>query len=221
LAGRQYAAEGAATNTTLLATTNETRIGQHDSARTMTDRSGAVNWTVASAPQIYQYQFDVARSSLTAVSPGTSCEATGDCFTVVVDNGTATWRLFVYTSPSGNDVAVDVVDDAGTTTTCSVSTATATVDLTNSSLDGTTCPALNVTATLDGPYTISYVRGGRAAGTYDLVVEGIVPASPNFDNDAQPYARPGVAAVSVRIDYRTADLTYSADTRVRRGDLDA
>ncbi|MFC6974725.1 hypothetical protein ACFQL1_08560 [Halomicroarcula sp. GCM10025709] len=221
LAGKQYALEGAATNATLSATTNETRIGQDDPTRALTDRSGAANWTVAaSVPAIYRQRYTVSRSSLTAVPPGTDCRATGDCFAVVVDNGTDTWRLFAATSPSGTDIAVEIVDPNGATTTCSVAASTATIDLTNGTLAGTACPALDVTAALDGPYTITHRRGDRARGSYRLVVEGIVPAGTAFDNDDAPYARPGVAAVTVRVRYRTADLTYETDTRVLRGGLD-
>ena len=221
LAGRQYALEGAATNTTLLGTTNETRIGQDDPSRALTDRSGTANWTVASSvPEIYRQRYTVARGSLTAVPSGTDCSATGDCFSVVVDNGTDTWRLFVYNT-SGSDVAVDVVEPSGATTTCSVAASTATVDLTNGTLAGTACPALDVTAVIDGPYTITHRRGDRARGSYGLVVEGSVPEGTAFDNGDAPYARPGVAAVTVRVRYRTADLVFETDTTVLRGGLDA
>lgn len=218
LSGRVYTVEGAATATTVRGTTNETRLGQ-SRGRQLTDASGTENWTVAgSTPRLARASFDIDRASLAAVPSNESCAGTADCFTIVVDNGSDRREIAVYRPSGSSDVAVDV--DGATTTTCSVTAARARVNLTAGTIGGTPCPALDVTAALDPPYTISYRRGDRATGAYDLVVGGVVSESPHFDNDAEPYARPRIYAVSIRVDVRTAELVYTTDARVRRGELD-
>lgn len=220
LFGRQYAADGASVNTTLLGATNETRIGQDTTTRNFTNRSRAANWTVvASTPAVEHFRMNVSRDRLYAVD-NESCVATGNCFTVVVENDTDRWRLFVNTSVNGSEITVTVVDPAGRSDRCSVDAASARLNVTEGSLAGTDCAAINVTADADPPYEVTYRRGDRVAGTYDLLVLGAVPEDPHFDTDGPPSASPRLAAATVRLSYRTPTLHFETQERIERGVID-
>lgn len=218
LTSRQYATESAAANATLLAVTNETRLGQ-TATRNFTDDSHTVDWTVASSvPAVRRFEMAVTQDSLRTIENG-SC-ATSECFTVVVANDTADWRLTLNTSDAG-DITATVVTPSGATETCSVTADRAWVNLTDGTLGGQACPALNVTATLTAPYDVRFRDAGLVEGQYTLLVEGVVPASPHFDDSGDPFAEPGIRAATVGLTYRTGDVGFESQTRIRGGGTDA
>ena len=73
---------------------------------------------------------------------------------------------------------------------------------------------------LDTPYSIEYVNGQSARGTWDLVMQG-TPTSANFGVAADgPYEKTGLYDVTVRLLYRTDDVTYKTEMTVAPGEPD-
>lgn len=220
MAGRQHAMDGAAVNTTLLAVTNETQIGQATTTRNFTNRSAAANWTVAERAAVQHFRMNVSRSRLHAVD-NESCESTGNCFTIIVENDTAQWQFFVNTSVNDSDISVTVVDPAGNSEQCSVAADSAWINVTEGTIAGADCAALNVTADAESPYEISYRQSDRVGGSYDLLVVGTVPEDPHFDSDGAPFASPRIHDATVRLSYRTAALQFETEQRITRGEPNA
>lgn len=211
LAARSQAAEGAATEVTLRETTHRLRANQTNDTRAFTDADGSANWTVVSGVTTTRtYRMNVSRAALAR-------NCSGGCFRVVADNGSATWRA----SFTANATTVTVTVDAPAgTATCSAATGTVQVNLTAGRLDGDPCPALDVTAALDGDHDLRYRRGDLVRGTYELVVVDATADETRYADGGDPALSPSVHAATVSVTYRTPRLVYATEFRVVPGEED-
>lgn len=210
---RHAATRGADARVRVVSSTNGTAIAQSNATLAMTNATGNGAWELAAGVErVDGWQFTVNQSSL--VAPGTvsnrsELEATG-AFTVVVDDGAARWRAFLYRS--GSDVVVHV--DDGSLTTCSApadANGTVTVDLSARTVAGADCSALAFDGTVGTPFDIAYRNGTNASGSYRLVVDQPVGAVGDDDYataGGSPTATPHVSDVIVDVSYTTADLRY-------------
>ncbi|MFB6189504.1 MAG: hypothetical protein ABEI57_06440 [Halapricum sp.] len=203
---RQYAADVTGVTVTLVDSTNGSRIVQSAPAP-LTNANGTSNWTLArSVTGTRGFLLELNTTSLTSDACGS-----GACYTVVVDDGTDTWTVSVNRSA--------VVVDGATPGTCAISADPVTIDVTGGTVDGQPCSPLQFADGVSSPYTISFRNGENATGTYRLSVE-------TSDVPGDDYAATGptvsqiVYDASVRVTYRTPQLTYANVLRVEGGELD-
>ncbi|ELZ31410.1 hypothetical protein C474_08912 [Halogeometricum pallidum JCM 14848] len=214
-AARGSAAEGVDLSVERVDWERGTRIEQRDS-RTFTDANATENWTLASAVgQTRAFEMNVSRTNLSS-----SC--TPECFAVVADDGTDVWRASFTQTASKIDVTVESPTE---TKTCSVSGASAVVDLSSGTVNDGTCSFPPFADGLGGSYDIGYENGTRADGTYGLVVDvnesGVLGVSPDRYDETAPTASPAVYAVTVSVTYQTPQLAYATELRVVPGETDA
>lgn len=220
LASRHHAVDHAAANATLANVTNGTRIVQADTARNFTNRSGAADWTLAgSVTDAREYRMNVSRSGLYAVDNET-CGPSGPCYYAEVDDGSDTWRMYVYTTVNDTDITVEVVDATGDTGVCSTSAESAWINLTEGTVAGEDCAALSFAEGISGSYEISYANADNVTGSYELVVDTVVSQDPHYDATGSPTVSPVIYAATVRLTYRTPEIYYRAEVRVTPGDGD-
>lgn len=144
--------------------------------------------------------------------------------TVVTDDTGDTYRVGVYYDSGAGEAYATVEDPSGNTQTCTYdyasTTETVTVDLTSAEFAGSHCAPLEFWGDLDTPYSIQYVNGQSAQGTWDLVMQG-TPTGANFGVAADgPYEKTGIYDVTVRLLYRTDDVTYKTSVTVAPGEPD-
>ena len=208
LVSRHTATDRTLTQTTLVGVTNVTYVVQDEPSRHFTDRNGAANWTLTeSGMDLRDFRLYVTADSLTEVG-NLSCSGSADCFTVTVDDGSDTWRLFVY-STDGSDVAIEVENASGETGVCSTTTGSAVINVTAGTLDGQDCPSLSFATGVDGPYTISYENADAVRGSYVLLVEGSVSPSVHYGTNDSPYLDPKIESATVHSRYETDGVHYT------------
>lgn len=202
---------------TLLDTTNGTHIAQ-DAPRNFTDADGRENWTLTGdATATRDMRLNVTDTGALATAGGSERP-----FTVVVDDGTTTWRATVV--DDGGDVAVTVRVD-GTTTSCPVATGSnVTVDVTNGSVGGQACPALRFGDDVDGSYDVAFENASNVEGTYGLVVDDPSVARsppPAYGNATEPpTASPALYGATLSVRYESPRVDYDATVEAVPGDTD-
>jgi hypothetical protein len=214
-AARGSAAEGVDLSVDLVDWEQGTSIEQRGS-RNFTDANATDTWTLASGvEQTRAFEMTVSRTNLSS-----SC--TPECFAVVADDGDDAWRASFTRTASGIGVTVESPTE---TVTCSVSGASAVVDLSSGTVHGESCSFPPFADGLDGPYDIVYEHGTRADGTYGLVVDAdesvVSGVSPDRYDGAAPTTSPAVYAVTVSVTYQTPQLAYATELRVVPGETDA
>ncbi|WP_311170736.1 hypothetical protein [Halobellus ordinarius] len=228
LISAEYARDGVVTDVSVADTTVENRIVQDDT-RNFTDRSGTENWTVASnATQVEGYEMELEASDL---SSSDDCAASGECFTLTVedDDGDA-WRLFA-SNPSENETIEMTVQTAnGSTDTCTAEASSAPVNVTDGVFteeSGAECSFTSFTedGEVTGPYTLRYEGTTNVTGTYTLtvtgnVVEGSIEDDERYATTGSPRIHPDIRSANVSISYRSPELTYHGQIRVVPGETD-
>jgi hypothetical protein len=150
----------------------------------------------------------------------------GSCFTVVADNGTATWRAEIRNDSGSIEVTVDPPPGAGSTETCSVAQNVTVIDFSAGTVDDGACSFPAFAEGLSGGYNISYKSGQNVNGTYQLVVrkaKGDIDPSPNpYSGSGDPTLTRAVYSADVAFEYRTPQLTYrNTLEKIVPGDRDA
>ncbi|MDS0300159.1 hypothetical protein NDI76_15540 [Halogeometricum sp. S1BR25-6] len=214
-AARGGAAESVDLSVKLIDWERGTSIEQRG-ARTFTDANATDTWTLASGVERTRaFEMNVSRANLSS-----SC--TPECFAVVADDGSDAWRASF--TQTGSDIDVTVEGPTGTKT-CSVSGASAVVDLSSGTVADGTCSFPPFADGLAGPYDVVYESGTRADGTYRLVVDAnesaVTGPSPDRYDDVGPTTSPAVYAVTVSVAYQTPQLAYATELRVVPGETDA
>jgi hypothetical protein len=216
LAARGSAGDGVGvsvelTNDPLTSDERGSRISQTPE-REFTDSNGTANWRLASSvDRTRAFEVNVSRANLSS-----GC---GGCFTVVAENGTATWRAQFTRGPSEIQVAVDGPTGAET---CTIPADSTVVDLSAGTVPDRSCSFPAFAEGLGGPYNITYQNGDAGTGTYALVIDTDEPLV-----DDSPYAATGpslsraIYSADVTVRYRTPSLTYTTTVRVTPGDGDA
>ena len=184
------------------------------------DDRDATDWTLApTVRNISAFELDVTREHLHDV-------ADDDAFHVLLTDGTDTWKVFVY-QDGGSDIVVSA-DDPTTAPQCTRTTDRAVINVSNGSVAGRGCDALDLPASLDGTLEVEF-RNVQAAdgtervkGTYTVVVNGsdaVVtdtegePTKFNRSGEAPPTAAAVVYAVNYTTTYERADVEHHRDGR--------
>lgn len=216
LSSRHDGGAGAASNVSLVAVTEGTRIVHEDGAEDFTNATGEQSWTVADdVSATRDFRMTVTRQSLRAPG-GKSCDESGDCFEVTIDDGTDTWTMAV--SAAQNEVVVDVENTSGDHTTCSVANQSAEIDLLAGTIEDTPCPALRFVDDVESSYDIHYGNADNASGTYTLTVDRRLSESPAVGGS--PSYEPVIDDATLAVSYRTPAVQYETERRVLPGDFD-
>lgn len=205
LARRQYVADAAMTDVVLNNTTPGTRIVQHDGNRTVTNRSSAANWAVIDdSSRVRGFRLNVTRDGL-----ATANESCASCFTVTIDTGETSGAVRVY--DDGNDIVVEEPDSG---TTCIGRNESAVVDLSNGSVDGQHCPALEFAASVTELDRVEFANGDSVQATYQLIVDRELAIDPHFSETEDPTLEPAVYAAIVSVSYRSTGFQYASTLEV-------
>jgi hypothetical protein len=184
------------------------------------DKRDETDWTLATDVE------DIAAFELNVTRPDLHNGADPDAFHVLLTDGTDTWKVFVYRDGSG-DIVVSA-DDPTTAPKCTRTTDRAVINVTNGSVAGTDCDALDLPASLDGTLDVEFRNvqtadeNERVNGTYTIVVNG--PDAIDTDTDGEPIKfnrsgadPPTASAVVYAVDYTTtyerADVAHHRDGR--------
>lgn len=218
-AGKHFSTSGVAVNLSLSDSRNGTRIEQTAQARNFSNSSlSSDNWTVAS-------NVDNTRRFRMNVTDKTELELLGSSpFHVIVDDGSATWRMNVSEDTISGDIVVGVKGPS-TTGTCQTSAATARINLTAGSLNGQPCDPLVFAEGLSTPYSIQYKRVGSIEGTYTMVVTNTSLAdSPgphlNAPDSGSPFATHAIYDAEIRFVYQSPRIYLDRTLRIAPGDSD-
>ena len=194
---------------------------EQDANRSFTPEgnASATDWTVADGVQnISAFELSVKRTKL---YNGADTAA----FHVFLSDGTDTWKVFVYRDGSDNIV---VSADDPPTPQCTRTTNRAVINVSNGSVAGTDCDALDLPASLDGTLEVKFQNvqssGGdeRVNGTYTVIVNGSdaidtdtddEPIKFNRSGEAPPTAAAVVYAVNYTTTYERADVEHHRDGR--------
>ena len=216
VSARHSAGEGAASAVTITSITDGTRVLQHDADRNFSNRNGESSWQVAqNVTAVRDFRMTVSRDSLH--NPGNeSCDESGDCFDVIVENGTDTWIASV--SRSGNDVVVTVENSSGAVETCSESGTTIAIDFSAGTIADSNCSALQFEQDREEPYSIAFDDADAVAGSYELTADRQFPSVPSLEST--PAYEPVIYDVTLDVSYQTAAVTYQTEHRVTPGDSD-
>jgi hypothetical protein len=166
-------------------------------------------------------------------------------FTVEFADDTGTWRVAIYESTAGEPTVT--VHEVGTSVfrSCSVPATggPVTVDFTGARFGGEPCAPLGFLEDLSGSYTVRYVRGDLASGSYelyaDLPIDGTGSEAGTFTDavdeanydgscDGPTYAAPtsgdsprvvpALYATELDLRYDSPDVSFAATQRVAPGD---
>jgi hypothetical protein len=209
---RYASTDGRALSVTYSSYTEGTGVEQ-SSASEFTDDDGTVDWTVAaSTGRTRSFAMNVDGSSLDG--------STSTPFTVVFDGADGvTWRLVVYEDGSGNTV-VEVEEDGTSLGTCTAGSDVR-VGVTDATVDGRRCPALERLAPAV-PYDLGFENGDSAAGTYSLVTsktETNVADAP-YDDSGDPTKSPRLYNLTAHFEYRSDAVVYETALSILPGGTD-
>lgn len=216
--GKLTATRGTATSVELVSTTNGTRLVQDNATRDFTNESGnATAWTlVTDAENTRKFRINVTDySSLGGFG-------SGNAFTVIVDNSSATWRFNI--TANGSQTTIGIRNQSGGEQLCTVSSQDPWVNVTDATVNGTNCTGLVFAEGIDPPYSITYENSDNITGTYQLIVDNetlATNADPHFHaggGAGSPYVTPAVYAAELRIAYYSSRLNYTTTTRIAPGE---
>jgi hypothetical protein len=98
------------------------------------------------------------------------------------------------------------------------------VDLTNATVGGTDCPALDFVSSLDEAVTLRHTLGTNAIGSYTVDVDVDVDRSDEvyeeIGSGEHPYERPILYDATVQLDVVRPSFTYSTSVTAAGGDRD-
>ncbi|UPV99641.1 hypothetical protein M0R88_14100 [Halorussus gelatinilyticus] len=200
-------------------------LRQTNASRNFTSAGGANGWTLVedagsgTAPGVRRFRLTVNRDELS--------QTKSDAFTVVADGSSREWRARIYNPSGGATVAVAVKNGSEGTadTVCSVTAASATVDLTSGRLGGERCPALDWAKGVAAPYDVRFERADDATGTYEVTVDtsaaGTAVQTGNFAGPGagqSPRWAPAVYAAEFEIHFETPNVAFHTTVRAAPGE---
>ncbi|MCD2202454.1 DUF7261 family protein [Halobacterium sp. KA-6] len=203
------ASSGTITAASVRSVENGTRIVQADE-RNFSDANGTTDWTAA---------VDVSETRrFEAVVTPTS----GSPVAFTFSDGTASWRVEVSENGTNADYTdVDVRNETGDVLAETyVESGTASIDVTEGTVNGTRVANWTFAENVSAPYSISVENGGNANGKYGFVVD-----VPNADDDVaagtyadrsngSPAAVPALYSATVAVYVQDARVTYETNVTV-------
>jgi hypothetical protein len=205
-----------------------TRITQTNASRNFTNRSYTPTYEVADDVAVRDVQFTVDQDSIVGSRVTTLANSP---FRVDFENAADTWSVYVYDDldTGGDDVTVAVVNDTNVAAQCThPGSSPAHIDVTNASVNGTACPALEL---LDMPdadlenenVEVSFANADNVAGTYGLTVSSGLSygSGENFyDNDEGPGPEEGSPFITAVVYEATITVTYESTDVYYRTTID-
>lgn len=207
---RDSAAAGVSETIEVVSVENRTDVIHTNSSRNFTDESGDADWTLASDVRaVSHYRMRVQRDALALVSGAL------DPFRVVVDDGGSTWTMEVANDSTSDQILVTVTDGHGNTDSCAASGEDAWINVTEGTVGGTDCAALDFADGVTTPYSVRYENADNARGRYELGPRDATFDAANYDQaDGSPRTLPQIHSVTVRYRYRSPDLEYDTTIEV-------
>lgn len=140
-------------------------------------------------------------------------------FEVEASDGTDSWELDIGPSISSN---VTVTDADGSHECPSPSTLPFWINLSEGTVEGTSCDLPAFAEDLGPIQTIEFEHPEQINGTYQLMVnETETSFTSNFgSNEDGPFTKPALYGAVVGIEYETTKLSYRTDRRVVPGETD-
>lgn len=217
---RQYAIEGDAPSVEVVSVTNGTRVVQNGT-RNFTDVDGAANWTLAADVRTRNYTMTVegnelAHSSQSDVLNGNPHGA----FNVTFENASGNYSIYVY--ESGGEVELQAENpDGNDVGNCTFSSGSVEIDFTAGTVNGTSCEALDVYRTIDGPYDVRYYNADVINGTYATTVDAehdelVGGHYATYGGDG-PFRSTAIYAVDIEVVFRSASVYYRNEGTVAPG----
>ena len=207
LAARESARRGVLTNATVTATSTGTTVYQ-TGPRDFTDGLGAADWEVASSANgVRDFQMQVQLSSLES----SSSPPADTVFNVTFEAPGDDLAVSVYEDGGATSVVVENVDTGRTFGPCVDGGSSTVIDLTDATVGGEHCAALERLADLQEPFDVRYNDADEVEGSYSLVAN-TASVSPDLVpiGDSGPSRMDTLYAVRVevrfqshRVDYRT------------------
>lgn len=230
--GRHAAASVSGANVSVASTSDGTLIDQLDGSRNFTNATGTSSWElVPAASNVRAFHLNVTRTALEDPSPSNESSAnalaSADVFEIALDDGTHTWRVFVYQENTTDEVVVKVKNATDfSDTPCQATAGTnghVRIDVSNGTVGGQPCPDLDILAEPSGPFDLRFERGANAAGTYSLVTdEAFADAN---DGDVGSVAGPprvsyALYSVNVSFTHVSPTLRYETTVEIVPGERD-
>lgn len=213
---RRYAERSTIADVSNLELHNGTGIRQPNVGE-MTSNQSAFNWTLASNVEgTRDFSMVVTNNLSSTTSPDT------EAFEITASNGSARWSMYVYENVSTGEPEISVKpgdEPTPSRISCSLpASLPMEIDLSNGSINVTSCSALEFARGVSPPYTISYTWGNRSEGTYSLIVNSTDIGEVNPIGSADgPYQTPYVYSVEYTITFETYSLEYVNRVRVAAG----
>lgn len=199
------AGDGAAFHVTVNDTEIHDRVIHDDQNETFTDASETTGWTVAeNVSTVSMFRLTVSPTDLYDTGDET-CDSSGPCFQFSVEgaDGTTSW-VSVFTNNTA-DVAL-LIEGPDGRHHCPIGQDQTTIDVVNTSIDGSHCDGLDILGQHPSPYTIAYENGDRASGAYILAIDGTHSSSANFTDNTSPRVEPGVHRTELLATYESSTL---------------
>lgn len=172
----------------------------YNSTGSFVNETGHNNWDVGTGVHVRNMSFDI--SSASGFSVGiTGDSGSGDTYVLDIDS---------------SDVAVTHSPASGPSTlkTCSWS-GSGYVNVTESTVNGDRCNALDFFERLEAPYDIEFQQGSNAQGRYSLLV---TPSGSISSDVAIQDQDDRLFGVDVDIEYVTSDINWATTLRVAPGE---
>lgn len=209
----RYAKASTVADISNLVVHNGTVLRQNKS-RDFTDSSGAKNWTLA------EDVHDTRRFELTFDAAN---ETDGFNLSIVGQSGNR-WSLYVYNqSGVSNEYNLEVKNGSDPNPPAVVCDSLlndlpATVNLTNGSIGGSECSAIDFAKGVDAPYDIHFTWGNRSEGTFNLTVNTSTTNGFQAYQSGQPFEIPVIYSGAFDVTYRTEQLHYRERVRIIPGE---
>lgn len=200
------------------------RLADQNHTRDYLNESEVKDWRlVDGASDVGRFTMHVSRPSLADTSLSV---VLGDIYHVKVTNETgATWKTYIYrdsTTGTAYLATADPSDSLGglgdIVFTCASVKRNVTVDFVAGEFGDTDCDQLDYfTDNFDAPYTVDFVNGDQAGGTFEILINSTNYAAGNFHDPSlgkSPYAHNAAFTADVTFEYVGNDVRYRDTKRI-------
>ncbi|MFB6178315.1 MAG: hypothetical protein ABEI77_01165 [Halorientalis sp.] len=222
---------GQAVNATLVATDEGTWINQSHTERNFTDAQGNTTWTLVNDTTGVR-RFSMNLTDLSKLAD--KSDSTEQNFTVAVRNQSAspkTWTLAVFHDDTKGTYNVSVATGGTYQSHCNVTASSVThfwVNVTQGTVNGTSCRPLRFAAGMGSTYDVSYLHSDNVFGTYQLLVNktiGDVRSTDDTTYNATGALKPPITdraiyGAKLLVAYQSQHVEYQTDAQVHPGEND-